>query len=669
MNSERPCDNPSLHLSKQVVFIAALWLAVVPCHASVPDWLRTAAREPLPPYPKTCDAVVLLDEQQTIISADGRIKTVTRRAIRILRDAGKAPYERAGTYFDSETQISYFKGWSLSADGSEYEIKEKDTVETSFSPEDVYRDTRYKVMRFPGVGPGTVVGYEYQQNRRPYILQDLWDPQWKVPVRHARYTLQLSNGWKYRQAWLNGTSRDPVPSAQNQLVWEMADIPPIPNEPRSPSLRAVATQLGLTFIPPSPLSAHAFSSWAEVAEWHAELATASMRSSPAIDQQVQKLIANAPSQDAKVRVLSAYVQQQIRYVAIEIGIGGYQPHAADSTFSNRYGDCKDKATLLVVMLRQAGIKAYPVAINASRGVVRPEFPSPYQFNHMIVAIELAPDSTLATAPAATDIPSLGRLLFFDPTAEVWPIGLLVDELQNNTGLLIAGNSAQLVTLPVAAPESSQLTRSGEYTLASDGSVAGKITETYTGSWAARMREELAEMTQAQKKQWIDLIATRMPGSVTVTHVEIHDQSELSNALGMSYEIHAVNYAELSGDLMLVRPPLIVSVDDKTVEWKSSDGEARKLPIEYEHTGIVREICIFQLPQGYEIDELPDPAQFKQQALRYSSAFELKARQLTAARDYTVADLTVAPSDISAVKSFYRKVHSDEQKTIVLKLTK
>ena len=69
----------------------------------------------------------------------------------------------------------------------------------------------------------------------------------------------------------------------------------------------------------------------------------------------------------KMKALAAYAQQQVRYVAIEVGIGGFQPHFANDVLKHEYGDCKDKVTLLSAMLREIGIESYYVLINTHRG--------------------------------------------------------------------------------------------------------------------------------------------------------------------------------------------------------------------------------------------------------------------------------------------------------------
>ena len=95
---------------------------------------------------------------------------------------------------------------------------------------------------------------------------------------------------------------------------------------------------------------------------------------PEIKQKVAELTAGISDPLEKIRALAAFTQRQIRYAAIEIGIGGHQPHAAGDVLGHRYGDCKDKATLLNTMLQEIGIDSYNVMISPQRGLVRPGFP-------------------------------------------------------------------------------------------------------------------------------------------------------------------------------------------------------------------------------------------------------------------------------------------------------
>src|SRR5271166_1472951 len=104
-----------------------------------------------------------------------------------------------------------------------------------------------------------------------------------------------------------------------------------------------------------PTAASNLESWKAIGDWYYKLADGRRNSSPEISARVQQLTAGATTFDAKVRALTGFLQSDVRYVGIEIGIGGFQPHPASDIFRSRYGDCKDKATLLSSMLKEAGI--------------------------------------------------------------------------------------------------------------------------------------------------------------------------------------------------------------------------------------------------------------------------------------------------------------------------
>jgi hypothetical protein len=627
--------------------------------------MRAATKENAPATPDSADAVVLLDEQQTFVSADGQIKTLNRRVVRILNSKGMK-WGTAAVAFDSETKLHYLKAWSISASGKDYEMKDKDRTDTSVSEDVLYADTKYAYIHLPAVEAGTIVGYEYQQNRRPTILQDMWEPQESIPVHRARYSLQLPPGWTYRATWMNGELRQPITTAQNLFIWEMEDVPAIKHEPAGPELHAVSTRVGLTFVPPSPQGSPSFTSWTDVAQWFGEISASSVKSSPELQAKVQQLVPALSSGDDKIRILSAFVQKEVRYVAIEIGIGGYQPHAASSTLSNKYGDCKDKATLLMVMLREAGVQSYPVLVHSTRGLTRPEFPSPYQFNHMIVAIRVGADSQYKSTPATTDEGMLGKLLFFDPTAETYPLGILHDLLQGSQGLILAGDRTRIVALPTAPAAVSKLQLVSDLKLEGDGAVGGTVTLTYTGSWAARMRNELLEMNRREKGKKLEDLLIGMPGTPNVTRSFITDESDISKPLVLRYELRSSRYAEVAGGLMWFRLGVLGPLADSQAIGRAVNTQPRKLPIEYVQTGVYSEDSTISLPNGFEIDELPDATNLKGPGVSYSSHAEATSGKLKYERQCEVTSLSVSVSDVAKLRKVYVEIGEDERKSAVLK---
>ena len=109
--------------------------------------------------------------------------------------------------------------------------------------------------------------------------------------------------------------------------------------------------------------------------WYLNLTNGRRDASPQITQQVTTLTASSKTPLDKMKALANFVQHDIRYVAIELGIGGWQPHPAAESYDHHYGDCKDKATLLSSMLSQIGVESFYVLINSERGSVTPQTPA------------------------------------------------------------------------------------------------------------------------------------------------------------------------------------------------------------------------------------------------------------------------------------------------------
>src|SRR4029077_2320223 len=207
--------------------------------------------------------------------------------------------------------------------------------------------------------------------------------------------------------------------------------------------------------------------------WYADLWRSRQDASPEIKQKVAELTKNSTDKLEQMRVLARFTQNDVRYVAIELGIGGWQPHAASDVYIHRYGDCKDKSALLSSMLHEIGIDTYHVAIHMRRGVVGPNVPPRLGiFNHAILAIRL-PDNLRDDSLIATfHHPKLGNLLFFDPTDDITPFGQLNSGLQANYGLVVTPDGGDLVELPKLPPAMNGIQRTAKLSLSATGTISG-----------------------------------------------------------------------------------------------------------------------------------------------------------------------------------------------------
>src|SRR5580700_5246036 len=115
--TSRPKITSALALMISAIVASLLWMPHQVQADNTPDWLRLAAQDKLPDYPKDTVAVILLDEQQTIVKDNGEIETRYRRAYKLLRPEARKDYGTATVYFDNQRKVTFFKAWTIMPDG------------------------------------------------------------------------------------------------------------------------------------------------------------------------------------------------------------------------------------------------------------------------------------------------------------------------------------------------------------------------------------------------------------------------------------------------------------------------------------------------------------------------------------------------------------------------
>ena len=643
------------------ILTVILVLASSFARAGTPDWLRQARQSSLPTYPDDTDAVVLLDERSISVSPTGEVHTTYRRAYKILRPNGRSR-GTLSVYFDTETRLSFMKAWSITSDNEEYEVKESDAVETAAYSEGLYADTRYKVLQIPASRPGSVIGYEYQQRGRPFVLQAIWSFQDEIPVRFARLSLELPSNWTYTPYWRNTSAVNPRQSGDNRWMWELSNIEPIRSEPDMPTWRSVAGEFDLSFAPKKSNSGNqGLTSWNQIAQWYMQLTKGRYDATPAIRDKVHELNSDVHDPIETIQRLGSFVQHSIRYVAIEIGIGGYQPHPASDVYSAGYGDCKDKATLLRAMLQEVGIEAYYVLINSNRDYLSPEFPSPLGFNHAILAIRLPKDTDVNGNYAVLQHPDLGSLLFFDPTDDSTVMGYLPSSLQSNTGFLVTESGGNILRLPLAPPNANRILREANLTIDKFGNMKGTIEEARRGPSAAALRQQIVnEPSQSRQKIFQNLLSGLIDGAV-LTGARISSLKNFDGAISIAYDFHVNAYAQQTSNLFLFRACALGHKSRSLLE-----GKARIQPMVFSNTALESDVVNISLPEDFSIDEVPQNVSYEYPFGAYKSEITITKHTLHYARSYEIRDVRVPSTGLEALKKLFREIADEEQSYVIMK---
>ncbi len=626
-----------------------------------PAWMKQAAASAVPSYPKDVPAVVLHQEQQVTLGSDGKLVTVENYAVKLLSRDGRNTAIASAFYLVSAGKIREIEAWLIRSDGTTKNYEKSDILDIISDPDDVYNEGRVKLIDASReVDTGHVFGYTVVSEDLPLFYQDNFAFQDRLPSLVSRYTLNLPSGWKASSTAFNTPDIKPSVSGSS-YIWEMRNLPPVPPEPLSPSVRNLVPRIAINYSPgdasQSPM--RVFADWTDVSRWATSLYDPQVIITDEIAIKARELTANSKTEFEKIHAIGTFVQN-LQYISIDIGVAygnGYKPRASDLVLRRGYGDCKDKANLMRAMLKTLKIESYPIAIySGDPTYVQAAWASPRQFNHAILAVKVADTTDSATIMTH---PKLGRLLIFDATDAYTPVGDLPDYLQGSNALIIAGDQGGLSQMPVTPADFDMLERDIAVTLSEAGEIKGTIREKAVGQTSAYMRREYRSLSAGDFRKVIEGWLTRGATGAQLVNLDAKDK-HADAGFDLDVEFSASRYGQLMQNRLLVFKPVIVGRRNGV----SLTDPKRTHPIEIDSNSM-RETVIYTLPVGFAVDEIPEAVKLETEFGRYSTSFEEKAGKLIVTRQLTMNRKTIAADKYASVKDFYTKMHEAEQSPVVL----
>ncbi len=627
---------------------------------AVPDWVQAAVALPRGSYTPETSAVVLLDDTVLTVGSDGKAVERHRRVVRILRPSGREEGIVEVPY-DKDTKILSLHVWSIAPDGHEYAMKDNEIADHGppGGEGNLFFDDRVKVANAPGRDPGGVVAYEVEQRKAPYDREADWFVQGNVPHLNQSFTLELPPGYTYVSSWAHHDAVKAADLERQRFRWELASTPAIDLErvPMSPDIKGLVARMVVHYGPAA--EAAALGTWQGVGLGYESISRDRMASNPEIAAKAAELTAGKTDFYDRTEAITEFVQKQIRYFVIEKGIGGIQPHPAAEIFRNRFGDCKDKATLLSAMLSTIGVHSDLVLVDSERGFIDPKAPSALG-NHAIAAIEIPRDYSSPRLRSVVQVKSGKRYLIVDPTSEKTPYGQLEAELQGGFGVLVEGRDSEIVELPVLSPELNRVRRSASFQLQPDGSLKGKVVENRFGDLSNYRRYLYAQADAKEQQTEMNRVLSQDFVSFSVSDVKVENVNALNKDLTTTYELSADRFGRPMGSLLMVRPRVFGS------EGLPVDRKARVVPIDLRQTMTEQDDFTIELPAGYAIDEIPDPVKLDVGFASYESSSSLDGNRLHYIRTYTVRQISLPAERYPDVQKLAAAIDADEQNHAVLK---
>jgi len=646
-------------LAGAVVFALPVWAGKF--NKPVPDWGLEAAKIKTPANAKDAAAVVLFDEYLETVDEKGRAVEREREAIRILKPQGRG--NGCEVSFDVDEKVNYFRVWTIGADEKQYPAQETDFTDEGDTDVPVMLSTRkYRMAHPPARDVGAVIVCESEELMAPYRQEKIWGIQTGIPVAFEALEVDLPVGRARAEMWHRYPGVKPVEVAPNHWRWEVKEMPALDlrDVPSHPEWTALEARMSVHWGEAAVVGKD--NQWRAIGQWVTDLEADRPSPSPEISAKVQTLIAGAPDFYTRLSRISEFIQKDVRYFVVSRGIGGYQANHAADIFRNRYGDCKDKATLVISMLQVAGIRAFYVPVDDRRDVVDPDYPSIIG-NHMITAIEIPADVQDSRLQAVVKARDGKRYLIFDPTNEHTAVGNLPSYEQGSYGILSAGAASQVIELPVLAPEANGTERKGAFSLSADGGLTGAVDTLHSGPEGGDLRGFLKYTDEKKRREeWESYVAGDVPG-VVLDSFNFVQPPGLDKPLEFHYKLTAKQYAHIAGPLLLVRPRVVGS--DTLPSLEKAD-KPRTVPIDLQATGHWHDSYDIQLPEGYVVDEMPDPVNVEMDFASYHSTISAKGKTLHYERDYKLSQVELPAEKAADFRRLEGMILADEKATVVLK---
>jgi hypothetical protein len=635
--------------------------------AKPPAWLTALA--PRPPAMEYGDAkyAVLLDEADFTLDKTGLVTKRTRYAIRVLTRDGRDAAFAILPYETSSDRVKSFQAWLIPPGKTPIEYGKKHTVDTAVysNARELYGEARQLVISaYDAATPGDVFAYEAVTTEKSIFTQEIWSFQQTAPVEYSGVTLTLPDGWSAQGRTFN---RDPIAPTVNgkSQTWALSRLPALKDETFGPPRRSLAPWLAIDFSPAPGTPAHnriAFASWQAISEYLTPHYETASTPDAAIKARAEALVAGASTPWERIDRLCRFAQS-VNYISINLNgatAGGMIPRSAARVLQCNYGDCKDKTSLLRSLLRSQGIAAHPVLVYSGDSAhVRPEWVSPAQFNHCIIAIPV--DDSAADQPGILAHPTLGRLLIFDPTNETTPPGWLASENLSGHALVLAGPQGELIQLPSARSEHSRVERTIAARLDLFGGIAGTITENFHGYAAISVRDERKPLSASDyRTKVIEPWLGRTLPSARITQFDATDDVAASR-LDLSIGFEARGYGKTMRDTLLVFKPVIVARRENISLKKGS----RTQPVHiYGRT--FSERAEIEFPAGFAVDENFAPVSLQCPFGEYTASCELQDNRLVFKRQLLLRPTILPAEDYEIARVFFERLFQAEQSPVVLR---
>jgi tetratricopeptide (TPR) repeat protein len=600
-------------------------------------------------YPQA-GAQILFCDEKVEVTPDNKEVSYLHYVVRILNERGKEGFSEAHIEYDStyeKVELDYAR--TIKPDGKVVDVGLSQIRDvTKYLNFPLYSNARIYIISFPEIAEGASIEYKLKIirnqliNKKDFVMG--YPVQSSEPIIAANFTIELPKGKTLYIKTLNEKYNNfavnlapSIEQKENKVVyrWQFRDIPQIIPEANMPS------QVEINPI----LLFSTFNKWEDVYSWWWSLAKDKIVADGAIKEKISELTRGLDSEEAKLRKIYNFCAQEIRYVAVEYGQAGYEPHQAKDIFKNKYGDCKDQAILLVTMLREEGFSAWPVLIGTKDYYnLNEDFPS-MLFNHCIAAVSLK-----------------DKIIFLDPTAETCPLGDLPSGDQERRVLSCRADGYKIENTPLYPAAHNLAKQTLDIKIKDDESISAQKKIFTTGLYNQAQRYWLLYTVPDLIRDQLEAKIQEISIGARLDSYNIENLDTLDKTIELSYKFHGPEYFTNAGKLRVM--PQLASLDTSLVA-----KDRRRYPIDFGVLDSKEAELKLRLPSNFVIKYMPEDIVEDSPWMKFTLNYKKQGNELIFSQKIELKKNNILENQYADFKKFFEGLARKIKQRIVLERIK
>jgi hypothetical protein len=623
--------------------------------ARAEDWLPISPDElKMTSEPKALGAPAIFLYRQVDRDDNGPSEAVYAR-IKILTEEGRK-YADVEVPFDKATErVQGIQARTIHPDGSivkfDGTVYEKPIVQA--------RGVKWlaKTFTMPDVRVGSIIEYRYRHEFQwGFVSNSHWILSQNLFTKDAKFSLDPYRAFYLRYSWPIGlpTGTDPPKDERGKIRLESRDVPAFVTEDYMPPENELKFRVDFIYVsdfdPRPEKDPDVF--WKKYGKRIYHVVDDFVDKRRAMTEAVAQIV--DPGDSPEVKLHKIYERTlRVRNLSFERQKSQQEADRenlktaknVEDLWKQGYGDGNQITWLFLALVRAAGIQADPVIVS-TRDVrfFNYRTQNPAELNSNVVLVTLN-----------------GKEMFLDPGTAFAPFGLLPWSETAVRGRRLDKDGGTWVDTPPTETAESRVERKGTLKLATNGTLEGKMTVTFTGQEALWRRHEERNEDDAGRKQFLeDEIKADVPSGIVVELANRPDWNSASPALVAEYDLKIPGWASIAGQRAVMPVGLFGGQDKRTFQHQTRDH-----PLYFEFRHQSADDVTIELPPNWQVNSSPQPTRANRKVLDYASSSEVNNGSLHLKRELTVAALLVESKYYGAMHDFFEIVRTGDEGQIIL----